>query len=375
MPKTAALALMALLAAVTLTTAAFGSPNDGSGSYIEPTFNPVTAVPNPAGAGLKANHIIYDEAHDRLIASVPSSHATLGNSIVPMFRDGRLGDPVPVGSEPNVLAISGDGLYLYVGLDGVGAVRRVNLETMTPDIQWSLGNDLTCGRFVAGDMVVLDHMPASVAVARHNPCRSTHEGVVVYDNGVMRPSTTPTANPNDVIEPSADPAVLLGLDRDSTGRDFHQLAVDSTGVNEVSSVADLLTSYASDIRYIDGRLYAPNGDVINTADFTYAGQFDAYSNALPIVRNGRAFFLVYVPSIGGYELQVFDAGSFTLLAATVIGGLSDSQPGNLVDFIDTGLNSMGIRLGDGDVFWLSIRLVQHTSYFPLIGKGANEDAR
>ena len=44
---------------------------------------------------------------------------------------GDVGVSFPVGSQPNKLAISDTGAYLYVGLDGLPGVVRVHLPTRT----------------------------------------------------------------------------------------------------------------------------------------------------------------------------------------------------------------------------------------------------
>lgn len=96
-----------------------------------------------------------------------------------------------MGSEPNKLAISDDGKYLYTGLDGSAAVRRVNIPAKAAEIQFSLGSGL-CGQFLAEDIVVLKNNPNSVAISKRNTgCSPRHEGVAIYDDGVQRPTMTP----------------------------------------------------------------------------------------------------------------------------------------------------------------------------------------
>lgn len=67
-----------------------------------------------------------------------------------------------VGSEPNRLVSSTDGQYVYVGLDGAAAVRRVSLASLTANLQFFLGSGV-----FAGDMVALPGLPGSVAVSIH----------------------------------------------------------------------------------------------------------------------------------------------------------------------------------------------------------------
>ncbi len=318
---------------------------------------------------LRANHIVYDPVRDRLYASVPGTDANRPNSVVAMSRDGRVSDPLSIGSNPDVLALSAGAAYLYVGLNGTGQVRRVNLATMQPDPPWTLGNDITCGLFVAADLVVLSDNPNAVAVARQNPCRAAHAGVAVIDNGVMRPTVTPGAANNDVIEPSADPAQLFGFDANSVARSLRRLAVGLGGVTETQSIPNLFNVTATDIRYHDGRLYATNGEAVDALTLEHLGRFDIDGVAsLPVVRNGRAFFLQYNPGIDGYELLIFDATSFQFLASAIINGLVDQDPGKPIDFIDAERGSMGVRVGDGGVYWLQVQLIEYAALLPVIAK-------
>src|SRR5688572_1666521 len=69
--------------------------------------------------GLPTRDLIYDRFRHRVYASVPSSGGRLGNSIMAIDPvTGEIGPPIFVGSEPGRLALSADGRYLYVALDG-----------------------------------------------------------------------------------------------------------------------------------------------------------------------------------------------------------------------------------------------------------------
>jgi DNA-binding beta-propeller fold protein YncE len=75
---------------------------------------------------LATNDMIYDPKTQRVYASIPGNPGSI-RSIDPTTGD--VGTPIPVGSEPMKLALSDNGQYLYVGLDGEAAVQRVDLTT------------------------------------------------------------------------------------------------------------------------------------------------------------------------------------------------------------------------------------------------------
>src|SRR5579884_505110 len=105
--------------------------------------NSQAAPPQPFDTFLELpiNDIVYNAKDGLIYASIPGyAGENLGNSIAAIDpTTGILQKTIFVGSEPNRLALSDDGTQLFVGLDGAGAVRQVNLTTATAGVQFSLG--------------------------------------------------------------------------------------------------------------------------------------------------------------------------------------------------------------------------------------------
>jgi hypothetical protein len=101
---------------------------------------------------LDANDIVFDPVSGTLFASVGSAGGTYANSVVPIDpATGKLGEAIPVGLEPNKLALSGNGQYLYVGVDGESSVARVNIPLRIVDLRWHLGSgNPACGPIALG---------------------------------------------------------------------------------------------------------------------------------------------------------------------------------------------------------------------------------
>ena len=76
--------------------------------------------------------------------------------------------------EPGVLAISDDSRYLYVGM--AGAVKRIDLATMTPDL------DIPTGYYPTGSMTVLPGVNTSLVVTH------TSGAAAVFDGARKRPN-------------------------------------------------------------------------------------------------------------------------------------------------------------------------------------------
>ena len=124
----------------------------------------------------RANNIVFSSATQALYASVPSSAGASGNSITKVTPDtGVVGPSTFIGSEPNKLAISSDGQTLYTHLDGANAIRRFDVASQTPGLQFPSSS-------APIDMEVVPGSPQSIAVSRGGG-----SGVVIYDDAVQRP--------------------------------------------------------------------------------------------------------------------------------------------------------------------------------------------
>lgn len=142
---------------------------------------------------LTTNHVLYDGFNRKVYASIPGSAAGHPNTVARIDAASRVVEAyLPVGSEPDVLALSNNGQYLYVGVDGASTVARINLSTNLVEQQFSLGTSSSGLQYPyhAGNIVPLPSMPQSVAVTRdYFGVSPANDGVAVYDNGVQRPNT------------------------------------------------------------------------------------------------------------------------------------------------------------------------------------------
>src|SRR5258708_14207645 len=119
---------------------------------------------------LTTNDIVYAKSTAQLYVSLPSAAGDNGNSVAPLTpATGALGPAVFIGSEPGKLAISDNGQYLYVGLNGAPPVRRFDLATQTAGPQFGLGRDGISGPYYPEDIEVMPGHPETVAVSRQLP--------------------------------------------------------------------------------------------------------------------------------------------------------------------------------------------------------------
>ena len=107
----------------------------------------VRTVPNVAFATnttpFQAANTVWDAAHGKLYIAIPSTASAAANTIAVI-------DPIAgtatysgvVGNNPDLLSISSDYSYLWVGLDGDHAVQRLLLPGLTEDISFPVPQNL-----------------------------------------------------------------------------------------------------------------------------------------------------------------------------------------------------------------------------------------
>jgi uncharacterized protein (TIGR03437 family) len=297
-------------------------------SYAEVTmFDPVTQVTSPPTyfftyVPVAANAIAYDPARSLIYCSVPSTAPRFGNSIVAVNPDtGDFVKNVFIGSEPNQLALSDDSQYLYVALDGASAVRRLNLASFQPELQFPLDQGQTpnliggYGLFVA-DMRVVPGAPHSVVIARrYNGLSPDYAGTAAYDDGVIRAKVTPTHTGSREFAFGGSAAVLWGLVNNAGG--LQQLTLDSTGItitNGNQFSPDINGVYGNTIKFDGGLYYLDSGTIVDANQKAVVGKFAASGAVQPDSTLGRVFFL-NAPFSGTPSFESFDMRTFVPLGA------------------------------------------------------------
>jgi len=363
---------LSLIVVCTLCLAFAGRPAAGA-----PAAPAATMLLRMWPVTISANDIVYDWKRDRLYASVSGDQGFLGNSIVPITPDGRTQPPIVIGSEPNVLAISSDAEYLYVGLDGAAAVRRLNLTTLTPEPQWPIGLTTACGPALASAMVVLAGDPDAVAISRTG-CWPSPDGVAVYDNGPMRPVTTPHGTLHHILETSLDPNVLFSMDLETSEVSLHRLTVGPDGVTVEKTVRSTFGPFYPGFYFVHAgsELYGSNGGVVDGATLLPLGRFQPSvpgDENRPVAADsaaGQVFFLTEYYT-GGQKimLEVFDRESFRLITAAELPNFSGEWPDNPVEMLPAGPNRLAFRTSNGGVYWLEYTLMAYTTYTPVVARG------
>src|SRR5690349_11552479 len=175
---------------------------------------------------VQANDLVVDPTTQTIYASLPSANGSNGNSIAPIDpNSGTLGTPVFIGSEPNKMAISDNGQFIYVGLTGGFAIRRFDVATQTAGLQFSLGSVPFDGPIQAGELAVQTANPHTLAVYR-----PTVGSVAIFDDGVQRTNTAAAPFNAAVVFSTTDLNRLYALGQSSLNR----FTVTANGVASVT---------------------------------------------------------------------------------------------------------------------------------------------
>ncbi|HEX8335129.1 MAG TPA: Calx-beta domain-containing protein, partial [Pyrinomonadaceae bacterium] len=270
------------------------------------------------------------------------------------------------GSEPGRLALGDDGKTLYVYLEGSKNLRRFDLQTQTPGIQFSVGSQ------TPADIEVMPGSPQSVAVS---PGVNFSSGPTVYDDGVARPKSGTSGNGFSFyavlpIEFGATPSVLYGYDSYSSGFELVKFNVDATGVTTAAVTYNLLSGYSNDIKFAGGLLYSSSGRVVDPEAKRLVGTFSQAGGVFAVDATlGRIFYLTGDSFSGSKVLKSYDMNTFLPLGSVTIPNLT----GNPTRMVRWGANGLAIRTAnsnfgsnnnDGGVYIIQSALVSNSQPVP-----------
>lgn len=212
-----------------------------------------------------ANAITFDPFTQKLYAVLPSTSANLsGNSIVAIDPvTGSLGNPVQVGSEPNLLSETSDGNYLYIGLSGAKSLGRFNLLNQALDLTVPLPTNAsyTSGNAAAQAIATVPGSDTSLAVEI-----DSFDGIGIFDisgsTGTFRTkSGFGYSGDNPVF---TDATHFYAYDAYTTGAEFYRYSVDANGAELIDGTTlEGLGGFGGRLAVDGGLVYGSGGGIIN----------------------------------------------------------------------------------------------------------------
>jgi hypothetical protein len=308
---------------------------------------------------LPINDIVYNAVDGLIYASVAGSAGEgLGNTIAGIDpNSGIIIKTIFVGSEPTRIALSSDGTQLFVGLNGAGSVRQVNLTTATAGMQFSLGGGpgVYNPPYVAQGLAALPGQPNSVAVYGNNGI------VTIFDSGVARAKTSAGLNTyfnqNQGGLAFGSSASTLYLSAYTVGSYLYSLTVDATGVTAAKQLGN---GSGTTVQYDNGRLYLPTGTVVDASTGSQLGQFSTTNSSSntntpvavtgPIVSDSTLGLAWVVPSssfVNTSQVLAFDESTFNPVGSLPVTGIgsypANSFNSNPADLIRWGQNGLAFH--------------------------------
>jgi len=312
-----------------------------------------------------ANDIAWDPLNQVIYLSVPSSAATYANQVCILNpASATITTCQSAGTEPDVLAISDDSQFLYVGQDGTGTVQRLLLPALTPDISYSLGNYDNGAPYYALDLQVAPGAPHTSAVTKGvmNLDPAADGGIAIYDDATPRPATmpgwgSPGGKTYDTIQWGADASVLYAANTE-TGMDFYTLNVTPSGV-ALSEDYPAVFWNPGRIHYDSGvgLIYSDDGfHAVDPSTGLPSGIFEVGGEApmAPDSALNTVFILAKYASqeASNYTIDLFDMTHYVPIAkipfSTTQGGLT-----HLGRFIRWGTNGLALNDTAGNIYLIS----------------------
>jgi hypothetical protein len=273
-----------------------------------PILDGTLTLEAPVTVPIKNNHIVYDPKRSVFYVSVlrnPSNpFAPNNNTVAKLSTDGTILASIDVGPDPARMAISDDGQFLYVLLATAPTVSRVNLASFTKDMQFEIADHNGIGWSYGEDIEVLPGSARSVAISRSNMCclieregatqyeaLARHEGVGIYDEGVLRSLSTQRYDGATRIVRSPNAGFIYGYNNNTSEHGLRRIVLTPAGARDDLVRPGVIPGTGVDIEQDGNLIFATSGVVVDGQTLTALGTIPAVGVVRPDVAHGRVHFL------------------------------------------------------------------------------------
>lgn len=326
------------------------NPAPGGGTSAALTFAVNSVTTNLAVLDLMGNDLIWDPTQQKIYVSVPSAAPSNGNTITIVDPiAGKIVSSQATTSEPSVLSITDDGQFLYAILKPEAAVERYKLPSITPDIELTFASDPVYGtNYSPLDVKAQPEHAHTVAVVRANAQTGFPDGIGIFDDTVMRPSTgTGLAECLCSLQWKPDGSAIYAEDTGSSDLQFTSVSVDSTGATTETIYGGAFRKGGRHLHY-DAQtnyVYTDGGENLNPSTGVPVGNYpiglSIYGTTLTAIDSTLKVVFALIPgqdSTGrsGFFLQAYDQAQFNLLRSFFIPD-TISIPQNFIRWGNSGL--------------------------------------
>ena len=343
------------------------TPAPGGGASAAVVFTAYIPVAN--------NSMIYNPVNGLFYLSIPGSAGPpYANSVVSLDPvTGALGTPIFVGSEPNRLALTSDGRYLWVGLDGAGAVRKVDLVAQVAGLQFPLptsSNYSTPLRALA--LAAVPGQTDSVIVSAAN--QYSNSVLALYDSGIPRGNVLSLYSGSEIYSLQVNGS-LNEIYAAFSGT-YAVYTYGSSGLSSKLSVnpGSTLVLFSEDrIQLASGLVYTDYSSALNAETGALAGTFGSGPTnvstpiaidptlGLAFVLNSSAQYSSVPNRIQLFNLSDYSAAGTTAIPVNIANNYSPINPAS--DLTRWGTNGLALRNGIS-IYALRSNLVKDLSASP-----------
>jgi hypothetical protein len=296
-----------------------------------------------------SNDLQFDPLRRVFLVSVPGAAGAHGNTISALDLSGNVISTQFAGSEPNVLALSGDSQFLYAGIDGASQVKRYALPAFTLDTSYSLGTSFFSGPLTALDLQVAPGASHTSAVVSSgfNPSGK----ITVFDDATPRINVATNGNS---IQWGTSASSLFSSQ--TFGNDLLSFFVDVTGPIQIHDFPSFLTGRRIHFNATTGLIYGDNGAVLDPATGLPVATFKS-SGLMVVDSQLNAAYFLEQPFNGSAIIDAFDLTHFVKTGSITIPGVSGTA-GRLVRW---GENGLAFNTNDGHIFLVGGNFVSPVS--------------
>lgn len=288
-----------------------------------------------------ATALAADPTRPLIYVALPRMATAQPNTVVALdVGSGSIVWSVPIAGSPNVLAISDDGQFLYVGQRYDPNIVRITLATHSPDLIIPLGSP----SYYASVVAVSPGNPRTIAVGREiNNAWPSNVGVTIYDDSVPRPQSTPGHDYPSSFVFGGSPGLIYGYNGISSSFEFYTIAIDATGATNAAVRQNVLSSYGRRLVYANGKIYASDGSVIDPSTQSVVGHVAGFNVSASLVPSSDGQVIYTVGAAG--TVIAADAKTYAPLGSVAI---SDAS-GGASSIVRWGQNGIAF-IANGKVF-------------------------
>lgn len=224
------------------------NPAPGGGASNETLFPVYLPLP-------LANDVVYEPFTRRLYLAMSDYNG--GPTLLAVDpATGAPGAPISLPSNPEALAVSDDGQFIYIAFNPEPLIARFNVSMQKLDLQF------TPACSFAFNLAVMPGHPHTIAAA----CNGVTS---IFDDGVPRPVTF--SGPSGILAFLSDSTLFMNSEGEP-GSNIYRLAVDEAGVSlEGTGTGAEPPNFALGLTTAFGKVITPDGQVIDPNSLNVIG--------------------------------------------------------------------------------------------------------